>query len=204
MDTTFLTIGLAFGVAVATMLVVLTGHSSADDDGPFGAFALGGTALYGVFGAYLLLDPSQHLKGLNNLASYSWLVVLLMPVLFEEEYRSTKNGLLAGTLGCMIGAVGTKAAEHYKPGPQKDLHTANIWLLILSALLGVAFLIVSLRDAKKRVDASVTSAPRVLESPIDCQADPEHMRLHHGLDSTTRTAAPAPDTGSKPSLRKDL
>lgn len=156
-DTTSLTIGLALALALLVASLLFTGHNSADDEGPFGSFILGGTAIYAVFGAYLLLDPAQHLKGLNQLSSFSWLIVLmlLMPIAFDEDYRSVKNGLLAGTLGCLVGAIGTKAAEHYKPGPQQDLHTANIWLLVLGTALALAFLVFSFREntAKKRLDA---------------------------------------------------
>jgi hypothetical protein len=156
-DTTFLTIGLALALAALVGLTLLTGYVSTDEDGPFGSFVLGGTAIYGVFGAFLLLDPSQHLKGLNQMSSFAWLIalLLLMPVAFDEDYRTVKNGLLAATLGSMVGAIGTKAAEHYKPGSQQDLHTANIWLLIFSVLLAIAFLTITFREnnAKKRAAA---------------------------------------------------
>lgn len=207
MDTTFLTIGVALGLSGIAALTVLTGRSDDDSDGPFGTFVLIIAALYGASGAYLLLDPAAHLKGLDNLSNFGTIAaaLVLLPVAFDAEHRSTKDGVMAVMLCSMIGAIATKAEEQHKPGPQQDLHTANIWLLILSALVVVVFLVVSLWDAKKRVDASVAPTPRVLESPIDCHADPEHMRLHHGSDSTAdTTVAPAPDTGGKPNLHKEF
>lgn len=148
-----------------------------------------GVIVWASLAAIFMIDADNSTKGLGYITQIDFVIVSLLAFIGLVG-RSLKSWYLTSA----AIAIGIKAYELSVPGHNAQQDLAFGLFAVCSVLLFACWLVQTRRSQPK-------PAPTVWESPIDCKADPEHMRLYHN-DQHGTPAAPASE--GKPNLRKDL